>query len=191
MSPRAVAPEKGANLSAMRAVAIESAQSAIDHYNRQQAVSVIRGKVAVMAVALGTGGLLTWFWWAKGAPTVVMGAAVAAFVVAGFWAIQYVVLAGILVVRHPRHRNRHAASAKGSPSAGSQPSAETALPEPSGGDAAAQVETGDPPAAEGPAAASGSKSPDKQRARARNEAVLWRELENAASESHDEPPDGQ
>jgi len=103
LSPRAVAPEKQAGLSAMRELANLSAKSAIDRHSRQKLLAVQRAKLAVTIAGAGVGGILIWLWWAKDAGPVTAYAALVAFLVAGFWGIQYAMATGRLIINRSGH----------------------------------------------------------------------------------------
>jgi len=103
MSPRAVAPEKQAGLSAMRELANLSAKSAIDRHSRRKLLAVQRAKLAVTIAGAGVGGILIWLWWAKDAGPVTAYAALVAFLVAGFWGIQYAMATGRLIINRSGH----------------------------------------------------------------------------------------
>lgn len=173
MSPRAVAPEKSADLSAMRALANDSAQSAIDHHARQQTVSAIRVKLLVAILALAAGGATAWAWWAELAPVGALYAAVAAFAVAGFWGLQYLVLAGGLIVRRSRGRRRRIA--------GEQPRHSASTGRAEAAEEPSRDET--PEADEIPEASDADQPPQSTDSR------TWRELERAASSPIEEPPE--
>lgn len=94
MSPRAKAPEKVADLSAMRELANLSAHTAIESHSRRVLTRAVSGKVPVVIVALLAGGGLLWLWWSKGSGHLVLCSALVGFVVALFWAMQYMRLLG-------------------------------------------------------------------------------------------------
>jgi hypothetical protein len=94
MSPRAVAPERSVDLSAMRDLANYSAKAAIDHHARRRLVSTVSSKLIVMVVSLAAAAILLWIWATKTHDQVALYAALASLVVAVFWAGQYVFLDG-------------------------------------------------------------------------------------------------
>lgn len=101
MSPRAVAPERSVNLIAMRDLANQSARAAIDQHARRRLLGQTANKLLVALVALATGAILLWVWWAKTHDQVTMYGAVACLVVALAWLGQYVVLGGHMLLKRP------------------------------------------------------------------------------------------
>ena len=188
MSPRAVAPEKTLDLSAMRALANDTAQSAIDRHSRQQTVSAIRSKLLVTILGLATGSFTMWIWWAKEAPTGVFYAALAALVVAGFWGIQYLVLAGLLFVRTSRSR-RQSAQAQAPRSTGRGPAGASQPAEP-GRAGVSDERTGiaGQPDGEEPTSDEAPEASDDDQP-ALNDSRPWHELERAAAAVEEEPSD--
>jgi hypothetical protein len=91
LSPRAVAPEKFVDLTAMRELANLSAQNAIDHHSRKVLRRVVLTKLIVSLMGLVAGGALLWIW-RYASSQLAFSAAMASFVVALFWGIQYYVL---------------------------------------------------------------------------------------------------
>ena len=91
MAPRAMAPEKRVNLSAMRDLANLSAHSAID---RRQARLASWGKLLIVAVGVGAGTALLWIWWTTETSEVTFYAAMVSLVVALLWAVRSAGLAG-------------------------------------------------------------------------------------------------
>lgn len=91
LSPRAVAPEKFVDLTAMRELANLSAQNAIDHHSRKVLRRVVLTKLIVSLMGLVAGGALLWTW-RNASSQLAFSAAMASFVVALFWGIQYYVL---------------------------------------------------------------------------------------------------
>jgi hypothetical protein len=98
LAPRTVAPEKAIDLSAMRALANDSAFNAIERHQRRQTVSAARAKLMLGFVSLGAGGVMTWVWLDKGIQATLYGA-VACYLVAGMWGLQYIGLAVRLLLR--------------------------------------------------------------------------------------------
>ena len=91
-APRAVAPEKNVDLSAMRALANLSAQSAIDRHVRGRRADSMRTKFALAALGGGVGaGALAWQH-AEAYPTAHY-AAIAGFLVAAAFGVEWLVLA--------------------------------------------------------------------------------------------------
>ena len=188
MSPRAVAPEKTMDLSAMRALANDSAQSAIDRYSRQKSVSAIRTKLLVTILGLATGSFTAWMWWAKEAPRGVLYAAVAAFAVAGFWAVQYLVLAGALIVRRSRVR-RQIPRGEAPHSIVRDPAPTPQPAEARRAEASDQAEADDQPDEEEPTGDEAPEASSAQPPPQLNDSQPWHELERAASGMHEEPSD--
>ena len=188
MSPRAVAPEKTMDLSAMRALANDSAQSAIDRYSQQKTVSAIRAKLLVTILGLAVGSFTAWMWWAKDAPRGVLYAAVAAFAVAGFWAVQYLVMAGALMVRRSRGR-RQIPRGEAPHSIVRDPAGTPQPAEPSRAETSDQAGAAGQPDEEEPTQDEAPEAPSAQQPPPLNDSRPWHELERAASGVDDEPSD--
>jgi len=91
MSPRAVAPEKFVNLTAMREVANLSAQTAIDRHSQRLLRRVVGFKLLVAVLGLVSGIVLLGIW--RVAPSgLTFSAAMISLVVGLFWGIQFFVL---------------------------------------------------------------------------------------------------
>jgi len=99
ISPRATAPEKSVDLSAMRELANLSAHAAISRHARRMLLGTVASKLAVAIVALATAAILGWLWWTRWPESLVLCAAAASFVVALIWGVQYVLLTGLMVFR--------------------------------------------------------------------------------------------
>jgi hypothetical protein len=91
MSPRAVAPEKHVDLTAMREVANFSAQNAIDWHSRRVQGRVVASKAMIMFLGLLAGAILLYVWH-RVPNRLTFSAAMASLVVATFWGCQYFVL---------------------------------------------------------------------------------------------------
>jgi hypothetical protein len=91
MSPRAVAPEKHVDLTAMREVANFSAQNAIDWHSRRVQGRVVVAKAMIMFLGLLAGAILLYVWH-RVPNRLTFSAAMASLVVATFWGCQYFVL---------------------------------------------------------------------------------------------------
>lgn len=89
MTRRAVAPEKQADLSAMRELANLSAKTAIHRYAQFQRTFARRAQLLIASVGLIVGGLLLWTWWAKGTSPLTLCAAMVGFIVFLFWVVRY------------------------------------------------------------------------------------------------------
>lgn len=188
MSPRAVAPEKTMDLSAMRALANSSAQSAIDRYSQQKTVSAIRAKLLVTILGLAVGSFTAWMWWAKDAPRGILYAAVAAFAVAGLWAVQYLVMAGALMVRRSRGR-RQIPRGEAPHSIVRDPAGTPQPAEPSRAETSDQAGAAGQPDEEEPTQDEAPEAPSAQQPPPLNDSRRWHELERAASGVDDEPTD--
>jgi hypothetical protein len=100
LSPRAVAPETVADLSAMRELANFSAQHAIDRSHRQVLGRTAPTKLLLTLLALTATGLLLWKWTDLGDTTLVLGAMVT-LVTALVWGVRTLKLAGRMFRRRP------------------------------------------------------------------------------------------
>jgi len=98
---RPQAAEKSVDFAAMRELAVLASQGAIDRYAKAKLRAAMRGKLAVMATALGCGLLLTALGWAGRLPGFGVYGIVAAAVALLVYALQYAILSGRLVV-NPR-----------------------------------------------------------------------------------------
>jgi hypothetical protein len=94
MSPRAVAPEKHVNLSAMRELANLSAHTAIDHHAQRQARLAGWGRLPVAVLAAGVGVGLMWVWQTTGTNEVAFYASIGSFLVALLWGLRCANLRG-------------------------------------------------------------------------------------------------
>ncbi|MEN6556808.1 MAG: FHA domain-containing protein [Thermoguttaceae bacterium] len=103
LSPRAVAPERNVDLSALRELANLSAQSAISQHARQMLVHAMYSKLAVMLVALATGTTLLWMWKTLGAAQTTFYSALVALLVAIYWGMEYALLSGRLTIGRTGH----------------------------------------------------------------------------------------
>lgn len=104
------APERQVNLAAMREVANSSSSAAVNTYAKRRIRNAMRSRLSVAAVAAIAGAVLLYFWarWTP-AVSVTFYAALVAFILAAFWAIQY----GVLFVYWLRIRRALADSARG------------------------------------------------------------------------------
>jgi hypothetical protein len=103
MAPRAVAPEKNVNLSAIRELANLQAKSALTQHERRRLSISSRAKLLVTIVALSVGMFLIWARLTQGLPDNTVYAAAIAFTVAVFWGFQYFVVTGRLIVAKLAH----------------------------------------------------------------------------------------
>ena len=97
--PRAVAPERGVNLEAMRDLANLSAHSALEHHQRRKTWAAVWAKflATVFSLLLGCG--MLWLWGGNPEHDVALYAAGVCFAVAALWGVQYLLLAGKLILR--------------------------------------------------------------------------------------------
>ncbi|NUQ63461.1 MAG: hypothetical protein HUU20_13360, partial [Pirellulales bacterium] len=93
LSPRAVAPEKHVDLSAMRELANFSAQTAINRHTQRKIESATRTKLLLTLLGLGVGLGMLWAWWYRGAGDLAFCGALASLSVALVWGVQCAVLA--------------------------------------------------------------------------------------------------
>lgn len=103
MAPRATAPEKTVDLSAMRELANLSAHNAIDRHARGRLSRLTRSKLVVATVALLAGGALLWLWFSGAAGKLPFHAAMVSFLVALAWGIQYALPAWRLIASRSGH----------------------------------------------------------------------------------------
>lgn len=101
--PRAVVPERLADLSAMRELANLSAQAAISHHTRRTLVSRRAGKLIVAITALACSGWLLGTWWyGKGSSVALYGGSLG-LAAALLWTIQYAIVTGRILVNRAGH----------------------------------------------------------------------------------------
>ena len=92
--PWARAPEKAEDLVSLRELANLSAQSALDTHARSRLLRSVNAKLAVVAVALATAGVLFWRWFAVPSSVMHYYMGLAVILVAVLWGVQYAALAG-------------------------------------------------------------------------------------------------
>jgi len=97
LSPRAEAPEKSVDLSALRTLANFSARAAIDKHARGRLARTAYGKLLVSLVGFAIGGALIWMWWSLGAGLLTLYSGMLSVLVAVVWGMQYFVLTGVMV----------------------------------------------------------------------------------------------
>jgi hypothetical protein len=97
LSPRAVAPERSVDLSAMRDLANLSAQAAIDRHARKVLFTKSAGKLMVAVVSLLAGAALLWIWWAKSPGALPLYVGVASLAIAILFGGQYLLLGARLL----------------------------------------------------------------------------------------------
>ena len=103
MPPRAAAPAKHIDLSALRELANLSADSALSEHAHRVLVNAMRSKLIVAFVALASGAGLWWMWHTFGARETTLYASLAALLVSIFWGVEYAVLTGRLIVNKSGH----------------------------------------------------------------------------------------
>jgi len=97
--PRTVAPERGVNLEAMRDLANLSAHTALEQHQRRQTLAAVWTKflATVFSLVLGCG--MLWIWGGNPEHDAALYAAGVCFAVAALWGVQYILLAGKLILR--------------------------------------------------------------------------------------------
>jgi hypothetical protein len=103
MLPRAVAPEKLVDLSALRELANLSAENALGRHARRKLVHSIYSKLLVAVVALMSGLALLSLWSSFGQGAITFYAGIVALLAAAFWGVEYAVLTGRLIVNKAGH----------------------------------------------------------------------------------------
>jgi len=92
MAPRAVAPEKHADMNVMRQLANLSATNALEKHESKRLSGPTRSKLLVAAVSAVAGVSLLVVHQLPGAPPVTIYGALASFAVAGLWGVKYLSL---------------------------------------------------------------------------------------------------
>jgi hypothetical protein len=92
------APENRIDLSALRELANQSANSAINFHARGLLVTKMYSKLMFAVMALIAGGCLLWKWQQPSGRDAWFYWAIASFLVAIFWGVQYALLTGRLMV---------------------------------------------------------------------------------------------
>jgi hypothetical protein len=114
LTPRAVAPERSVDLSAMRDLANLSAQAAINSYSRKVLYSRSAGKLMVAIVALAASTALLWIWWVKSPGLLPLYAGVASLGISLFFGGHYLQLGTRLLLtkrgRPESNRDKEAAA---------------------------------------------------------------------------------
>ena len=101
--PRAEAPEKRVDLSALRELANLSAHLALNRHARKGLLRALYAKLMVTSVAVIVGVALLWMWNTMGCASNTFYAALAALMVAVLFGIEYAVLTGRLIVNQSGH----------------------------------------------------------------------------------------
>jgi hypothetical protein len=97
-APRAVAPETQAGLSAMRALANLSAQSAIGQHDRRQLILATRIKLLISLLGATVCVTQFWLWRMPGSSPITLHAGVASLIVTIYWGMQYAISTGHLII---------------------------------------------------------------------------------------------
>ena len=95
--PRSTAREKHFDLSALRELANQSANSAIDRHARGKLIAKMYSKLMLAIASLVAGTWLLWIWHRSNGNTWFYWS-VAAFMAAAFWGVQYAMVTGRLIV---------------------------------------------------------------------------------------------
>ncbi len=98
MLPRAVAPERRADLSMLREVANLSAQTALSQHSRRLLVDTMYSKLATAGVALASSIALFWLCRYRRGFELTFYSALIGVLVAFYWGLQYALLSGRLIV---------------------------------------------------------------------------------------------
>jgi len=101
--PRAVAPERHIDFSALRELANLSAYNAITRYSRRLLVSSMFSKLFVTGVALFAGAVLLWQWKSSSGWELTFYAGLIALLIAVYWGVQYALLTGKLIISKSGH----------------------------------------------------------------------------------------
>jgi len=101
LTPRAVAPERTIDLSAMRELANFSASAAIERHTRGRLVRASGGKFLVAVVGAVCGGLLLWRAVSLNGSPLTLFSAAASFIIALYWSLQYLILTGKIIAIRP------------------------------------------------------------------------------------------
>jgi hypothetical protein len=117
--PRAAAPERKIDLSALRELANLSADAAINQHSRRVLIRTMVSKLLVSVVALLAGGGLLWMWKLPGAQQLTFYSGLLALLIAIYWGIEYALLTGRVIISKsgaidwnssPSGKNRSAAA---------------------------------------------------------------------------------
>ncbi|MBN2476291.1 MAG: hypothetical protein JXB62_16885 [Pirellulales bacterium] len=117
MTPRAVAAERSAGLSAMRELANVSAQTAIAHHARRQMILARRWKLLTALLSVLVGGALTTIWWTWDIGNIPGYGAGLCLLIALLWTAQAVGLARRLRVADSSQSGQEPAEPEGPPGA--------------------------------------------------------------------------
>jgi len=97
LTPRAVAPERPIDLSAMRELANLSANAAIERHARGRLVRASGGKLLVAIVGAICSGVLYWQAVYLGNGPLAVYASTVSLIVALYWSVQYLILTGRII----------------------------------------------------------------------------------------------
>ncbi len=102
MSPRAVAPEKSVNLTALREVANLSADNAIDRHARKRLFHIVAKKLTVSLLALLASLALIAAWWLRLAHPLALYAGSVSLIVAILWGLYYPLMSSRMIHGQPQ-----------------------------------------------------------------------------------------
>jgi hypothetical protein len=122
LTPRAVAPEKSIDLSAMRELANLSANAAIARHARGRLVRASGGKLFVAVVGAICSGALYWQAVHLGTGPLTVYSSAISLIVALYWSVQYLILTGRIIAAPTANGALGAAPAKHGARAGIDPS---------------------------------------------------------------------
>ena len=140
--PRARAPEKAEDLVTLRELANLSAQSALDTHARKHLIRSVNAKLAVVAMALATAGILFWRWAAIPGSVMHYYIGLVVILIAVLWGVQYAALAGYAYLTNG---GRRASTAKSSSDPGSESAPDAKISELAAERTAETAEPQDPP----------------------------------------------
>jgi hypothetical protein len=112
LTRRAVGPEKGVDLSAMRELANSSAKAAIERHARNLLARTGGSKLLMAILGATCGGSLYWMGTLHENGGFAIQAAAVSFVIALFWALQYAAVTGRLLVTRSDQASRGTAPAE-------------------------------------------------------------------------------
>ena len=101
LTPRAVAPERTIDLSAMRELANFSATAAIETHARGRLIRASGGKLLVAVVAAVCAGVLCWHAVYLDRGPLTLYSAAASFIIALYWSFRYLILTGRIIAAGP------------------------------------------------------------------------------------------
>jgi len=101
LTPRAVAPERAIDLSAMRELANLSANAAIERHTRGRLVRASGGKLFVAFLGAACSGVLFWHAAFLGAGSLAVYSSAVSLIIALYWSVQYMILTGRIISARP------------------------------------------------------------------------------------------